>query len=655
MSNIKRVNISSAGDQANNYSEFPSISGDGRYISFTSPASNLVENDTNGYPDIFVHDRLTGKTEQVSISGTGEQANSGSYHSSISADGRYIAFDLSATNLIGDNKVGNVLVHDRLTGKTERVSVSSSGVPGNAYSSNPSISADGRYVVFESRANNLIDGTTTTRLNRNIFIHDRVTGKTERVSVSGKGIQGDNWSGYSSISADGRYVAFVSSASNLVDGDTNMKIDVFVHDRVTGKTERVSVDNTGIQGNWWSEDPFISANGRYVAFVSASSYLVAGDTNRVADIFVRDRGVTDFLSPVTAVSLNGTPGQNNWHTSNVQLNLTASDNEGGSGVAKTEYSFDGTNWITYTAPFTVSTEGTTKVYYRSTDKAGNIEATKEQLIKIDKTPPTISGAATTPPNANGWYNSDVAVHFTASDTVSGIDAVTPDITISTEGTDQSVTGTAIDQAGNSASFNVTGINIDKTPPQVTVNAPADGSEYLLNENVPADWSAADALSGLALATGTVVGGQAIDTSTVGTKTFTVVATDNAGNQITKTVTYHVGYAYSGILSPIKGDGSSVFKQGSTVPVKFQLKDANGSFVTGATVKLYVAKVDNGTVGEELEAVSTSAATTGNLFRYESTDNQYIFNLSTKGLSTGTWQLRILLDDGTSKYAVIPLK
>ncbi len=156
-------------------------------------------------------------------------------------------------------------------------------------------------------------------------------------------------------------------------------------------------------------------------------------------------------------------------------------------------------------------------------------------------------------------------------------------------------------------------------------------------------------SGIASQTGTKQSGEAIDTSTVGTKTFTVDAADNAGNPAIRTVTYYVRYNYGGILQPINADGSSVFRLGSTVPVKFRLTDANGNTVTSAAAKIYVAKISEGVAGTEMEANSTSAATTGNLFRYDSTDDQYIFNLGTKSLSTGTWQIRIELDDGTSKY------
>ncbi len=119
--------------------------------------------------------------------------------------------------------------------------------------------------------------------------------------------------------------------------------------------------------------------------------------------------------------------------------------------------------------------------------------------------------------------------------------------------------------------------------------------------------------------------------------------------------FTVRYTYGGILQPINPDGSSTFKYGSTIPVKFQLTDSSGNFVTNATAKIYMAKISDGIIGTEMGANSTSKATTGNLFRYDSTSNQYIFNLATKTLSTGTWQIRIELDDGTSKYVTISLR
>jgi len=294
----ERVSVDSAGNQGNNSSGFSAISADGRYVAFDSHASNLVPDDTNecGSPDhpnncddIFVHDRQTGVTERVSMNSVGNQGNDDSSFAAISADGRYVAFLSYATNLVvGDtNAARDVFVHDRQTGATTRVSVDSGGNEGNGQSYIPAISADGRYVAFDSLASNLVPGDTNDGWD--VFVHDRQTGGTTRVSVDSAGNEGNDYSGSPAITPDGRYVAFNSSASNLVPGDTNDGGDVFVHDRQTGVTERVSVDSAGNQGNGWSYEAAISAGGRYVAFVSSASNLVPGDTNGDADIFVHDR------------------------------------------------------------------------------------------------------------------------------------------------------------------------------------------------------------------------------------------------------------------------------------------------------------------------------------------------------------------------------
>jgi hypothetical protein len=230
----ERVSVSSAGDQGNGDSYCPSIDADGRFVAFYSEASNLVPGDTNGKPDFFVHDRETGLTERVSVSSTGEQANGwpGSTTASISADGRYVAFSSWATNLVPGDTNGqmDVFLRDRLAGTTERVSVSSSGAQGNNESGGAAVSADGRFVEFGSYASNLAPGDANGK--RDIFVRDRLTGLTERVSVSSFGDEGDDDSQYpTGISADGRFAVFDSLASNLVPGDTNGHVDVFVHDR----------------------------------------------------------------------------------------------------------------------------------------------------------------------------------------------------------------------------------------------------------------------------------------------------------------------------------------------------------------------------------------------------------------------------------------
>src|SRR4030042_1550132 len=286
--NTTMVSISSAGAQGNNDRRFSSICSDCRYVAFSSTASNLVNGDTNGKRDIFLHDRETGETTRVSVSSEGVQGNDDSIYPFISSDGRFVAFESYASNLVtGDtNGTRDIFVHDREMGETTRVSVSSAGVQGNAGVSNTFISADGRYVAFPSLASNLVIGDTNGRWD--IFVHDRQTGETTKVSVSSAGVHGNDGSYHPSISSDGRYVAFISNASNLVTGDTNGTNDIFVHDREMGETTRVSVSSAGIEGNSDSHDPFISSDGRHVAFASYASNLVNGDTNNCSDIFVHN-------------------------------------------------------------------------------------------------------------------------------------------------------------------------------------------------------------------------------------------------------------------------------------------------------------------------------------------------------------------------------
>jgi len=292
-----RVSVASDGTQGDRFSSTPALSADGRYVAFDSGATNLVPGDTNGTPDVFVHDRQTGQTARVSVASDGTQGNGSSYGPALSADGRYVAFESYAQNLVPGDTNGeadiyrgaDVFVHDRQTGQTTRVSMASEGTQANESSYRPALSADGRYVAFDSGASNLVPGDTNET--RDVFVHDRQTGQTTRVSVASEGTQGDGWSGITSLSlsAEGRYVAFASAAANLVPGDTNGTVDVFVHDRQTGQTTRVSVASDGTQGNGFSQWLSLSADGRYVAFTSEAATLVPGDTNGTVDVFVHDR------------------------------------------------------------------------------------------------------------------------------------------------------------------------------------------------------------------------------------------------------------------------------------------------------------------------------------------------------------------------------
>jgi Tol biopolymer transport system component len=300
-----RVSVSSAGAQGDRDTYAAGISANGRYVLLNSQARNLVRGDTNDRFDVFVRDRTTGRTSRVSVSSSGAQAQpgrdpfGGSTEGAISANGRWVVFTSDASNLVrGDtNRARDVFLHDRVTGATTRVSVSSSGRQANGYSESPAISADGRYVAFQSFASNLV-ARDTNRLT-DVFVRDLRTHRTTRVSLDSRDRQARCNLSYCestqpALSAHGRYVAFQSSATNLVRHDTNRLGDVFLRDRRTGRTTRVSVDSHGRQGgrdrtNNGSNAPGISANGRYVIFHSADSNLVRGDTNRTFDIFLHDR------------------------------------------------------------------------------------------------------------------------------------------------------------------------------------------------------------------------------------------------------------------------------------------------------------------------------------------------------------------------------
>ena len=351
-----RVSTATGGGQGNGSSFVPAISGNGRYVAFYSDASNLVSDDTNGARDVFVRDLQTGETTRVSVDSSGTEANGDSFAPALSSDGRYVAFSSAASNLvpIDTNDANDVFVRDRQTNTTTRVSVGFDGSQANGGSDQPSLSGDGRLVAFTSVASNLVSGDLNNL--RDAFVYDRQTGTAVDVSVSSTGVQsdlesatpvpsangrfvayssfGDNlipddenegndifvrdlqanttervseYTGHyeaegdsqrPSISADGRYVAFDSDDWDLVWGDTNDSFDVFVNDRTTTVTTRVSVDDSGTQSNGDSFRPSISADGRYVAYYSESSNLVPGDANGSTDVFVYDRrsGATKRVS-----------------------------------------------------------------------------------------------------------------------------------------------------------------------------------------------------------------------------------------------------------------------------------------------------------------------------------------------------------------------
>ena len=296
MDTTERVSVGMRGVEANDESLYPSLSDDGRFVAFTSPASNLVSGDTNGKFDVFVRDRELGTTELVSVAMGGGPGNKDSYVPCISGDGRFVAFESEATDLVpaDTNAYKDVFVRDRRDHTTTRVSVATDGTQGNGHSAWPAMSANGQYVVFTSEASNLVVGDTNGT--RDVYLHDRRTGMTVRVDVTDGGAQA-NYGGQSgSISSDGRYVAFFSGSTNLIHGDAHGG-DVFVRDLERGTTERVSVTTGGsVTNTGYSDVPSISKDGRYVVFRSSANDLVPGDTNGSTDVFIHDRHASGFTS-----------------------------------------------------------------------------------------------------------------------------------------------------------------------------------------------------------------------------------------------------------------------------------------------------------------------------------------------------------------------
>jgi Tol biopolymer transport system component len=295
-----RASVDAAGGDPDGSSFGPSISADGRFVAFRSLASDLVDGDENGLVDVFVRDLLAGTTIRASVDMGGGDPNgaSGDRVIAMSMDDRFVAFQSDASNLVeGDaNDVTDVFVRDLVTGTTVRASVDSGGGDPDGVSSDPSLSADGRYVAFDSDASDIVAGDGNGAFD--VFVRDLVAGTVVRASVDRDGGDPGGDSYNPSITADGQSVAFSSFAPDLIQGDGNRTVDTFVRDLMAGTTIRASVDMGGGDPNDGSFSPHISADGRAVAFMSPARDLVAGDGNDDSDIFVRDlsAGITIRVS-----------------------------------------------------------------------------------------------------------------------------------------------------------------------------------------------------------------------------------------------------------------------------------------------------------------------------------------------------------------------
>lgn len=348
------------------------MSNDGKFIAYVK--------------DLFIH-LYNVTTGSDAIMSTDFRAIS----SCISGNGKYIFYNSMYSNYI--TRI------DTSTGIETHL------VTGNAQISGKNFEAsqDGQKIAFLSDDNySLVDGDNNGVTD--VFIYDIQKDILKRISVSNQGEQANGASGNISFSDNGRYVAFSSAASNLVPGDTNGKKDIFVYDLDTNTINRISISDSGNQFNFDCTKPSISADGTYVVFGNGINIYL---------------WTKDIEPPITDINLTGTQGKNGWYTSDVQIRLSATDDLGSSNVAQTVYSFDNQAWYTYTAPFTVSAEGITKIYYYSKDKNGNTEIVKTSDVKIDKTKPRISISYAI---GSGTSIKDelLPLKFNATDSVSGI-------------------------------------------------------------------------------------------------------------------------------------------------------------------------------------------------------------------------------------------
>ena len=311
--NSTTATISNAdnGTQGNgySYSNPGSISDDGRYVTYGSDASNIVANDTNGLRDIFLYDTVTKTTTMITKGYDGTPSNGKSYNPVISGNGQYITYSSLASNLVAGDTNGkqDVFLYNILTGITSLVSVADNGTQGNGASSSPSISDDGTYITYQSTANNLV--TNDKNGNTDIFLYNAETKTTKLISVRTVGlsepVQTDGNSGSAQISGNGQYIVFTSYADDLISKDLNEVQDVFLYNVSTGAIIRVNVADNGTEANAAGYNPSINYDGTYITFTSTATNLVENDTNNVADVFLRD--TVNKTTTRVSVASDGTP------------------------------------------------------------------------------------------------------------------------------------------------------------------------------------------------------------------------------------------------------------------------------------------------------------------------------------------------------------
>jgi len=340
----------------------------------------------------------------------------------------------------------------------------------------------------------------------------------------------------------------------------------------------------------------------------------------------------------------------------VEVILSTADS-GGSGLAGLTYSATGVQPIASTTvngansvQLSITTEGVTTISFAATDVAGNVEETQTISVRLDKSAPVVNCAT-----ADGqWHASDVSLACTASDSGSGLaEPSLASFSLSTnvaEGTESfdAPTGSheVCDAVGNCVTAGpLDGNRVDKKGPTITISAPASTS-YLLNESIAADYGCADGGSGVATCIGPVASGDPVDTTSPGAKSFTLSATDNVGNTASQSVSYNVAYGVCVLF-----DQTKAHKLGSTVPLKLQLCDAVGSNMSMADIVLNATRLTKKDNSASSTVEDSGNANPDSNFRFDPALSGYVFNLSTKGLSTGTWSISFTVKNDPIMHSV----
>lgn len=628
------ISVNNAGQQPNWYVYNPVISADGRFVVFSSNATNLVPGgDANSEKmDVFVRDRIAGTTELVSVNSDGVQGDNVSTQASISGDGRYVAFISWATNLmsVGEiNNAGNVFVRDRLTGKTELVSVNSVGEPADGYSQSPVMSADGRFVAFYSVAGNLVPGDDANGRWPDVFVHDRLSGETELVSVSSTGARGNDFSYAPAISADGRFVAFSSRSTNFIPGgDANGTMgDVFVRDRMTGTTEVVSVDSSGTQGNLGSGSIALSADGRYVTFSSSSTtFIPGGDANGSnVDAFIHDRvtGVTELVG----VDSFGVQAQSGFSI-------------------PSDVSADGRFVTVYAVPGGDANGNAGDVFIR--DRVTGMT----ELVSLNSSDEPSNG------HSGGGSMSDsgrfVAFISYGTNMIPGGDTngAMPDIFVRDRGNQQPTANAGPDRQVTCASIDSTAVTLDGS---ASFDTDGDLLSYL--------WSGP-----FVGATGSVSGISPTVNLPLGTSAIDLVVNDGQLDSNPDRVVITVVPRVEGFQAPLPTLTQEpatppwpdvAFKAGRTLPLKVKLS-CGGTALTDADIAApeLVGLTVIGQTPIDVTAIDLDSGTAndeGTLFRFSS-DGYWVYNLSTQTLSGNTiYRITIRMPDGLKYSAYLLLK